>query len=322
MAWPTIEFVFLLVGFVAVQPSKSFSEAAFAFGQWGNGGWAFGSIYNQRTQSEAQIAAMKACNQRGYNCAIRGNFRKTCFALAVQDTNNGWHTGVHDSPAVANQQALTGCTRMGLSCTIRESFCDTVSEAENLAAEQAEYQQYVQNWKGCFGQVVVSSSNEQINFCDYALRFPRAIQSDRTELLKQKTALITARNQELANKAQAALDEERTEEDFHMYELRWKYCFDSSVPLSRLDGQITSCNYALAYPGATPGDRSKLLEQREALWLSRDYLAQGNSREQTPGSKGKTSRRLHAAAGAHGRSRYEWTSSTRNYFGSRESTSS
>ena len=53
----------VLIFVVALQPSKSFSEAAFAFGQWGNGGWTYGSAYNHRTQSEAQIAAMNTCNQ-------------------------------------------------------------------------------------------------------------------------------------------------------------------------------------------------------------------------------------------------------------------
>ncbi len=133
----------VLIFVVALQPSKSFSEAAFAFGQWGNGGWTYGSAYNHRTQSEAQIAAMNTCNQGGYNCAIRGNFRKTCFAIAVQDNSNGWSTGIHSDPDVANRQALMGCARMGLSCTTREEFCDNVSEAEVRAAEQAEYEQYV-----------------------------------------------------------------------------------------------------------------------------------------------------------------------------------
>ena len=165
-----------LIFFVAVQPSESFSEAAYAFGQWGNGGWAYGSAYNHRTQSEAQIAAMNTCNQRGYNCAIRDNFRKMCFAIAVQDNNNGWGTGYGD-PDVANRQALLSCAKMGLSCSIREEFCDSVSEAEVQAAEQAEYQQYVQNWNVCFGRVVTGGSlDDQMNYCDYALRFPRAIQ--------------------------------------------------------------------------------------------------------------------------------------------------
>jgi hypothetical protein len=52
----------VLIFLVALQPSKSLSEAAYAFGQWGNGGWAYGSAYNYRTQSEAQIAAMNTCN--------------------------------------------------------------------------------------------------------------------------------------------------------------------------------------------------------------------------------------------------------------------
>jgi hypothetical protein len=86
--WSRAGLGLLLLYLVALQPSRSFSEGAVAFGQWGNGAWAYGSGYNKRTQSEAQAAAMNNCNQRGYNCAVRSSFRKTCFAIAVQDTNN------------------------------------------------------------------------------------------------------------------------------------------------------------------------------------------------------------------------------------------
>ena len=272
--------------FAALQPSESFSEAAYAFGQWGNGGWAYGSAYNHRTQSEARIAAMNTCNQRGYNCAIRDNFRKMCFAIAVQDNNNGWGTGYGD-PDVANRQALLSCTKMGLSCSIREEFCDSVSEAEIIAAEQAEYQQFSQNWNVCFGQAATGSLNEQINHCDYALTFPRVQSADRSKLVKQRDAVIAARNQELANKAtldaQNATTAKRVQEEFGLYRLRWQHCFDPSAPADRLDHQIAWCNDALAYPQASVGDRAKLAEQRDALVFSRDQLAQEEKkgREQT-----------------------------------------
>jgi hypothetical protein len=274
---------FLLICFVAMQPSKTLSEAAFAVGEWGNGAWASGSAYNYRTQSEAAAAAMNSCNQRGYNCSIRTTFRKACFALASQDGGSGWQTGIHTDPDVANRYALVTCAKWGLQCTIREEYCDNVSEAEVLAAEQAEYQQYVQNWKGCFGQVAVSSSNEQINFCNSALSFSRASQDDRNNLVRQRSAVIAAHNQELANKAQAALNAEnaanaRAQEAFHIYELRWQHCFDLSAPVSRIDDQITSCDYALAYPRASADDRAKLIEHRGALIISRDQLAQDQTR--------------------------------------------
>jgi hypothetical protein len=195
-----------------------------------------------------------------------------CFAIAVQDGNNGWSTGIDSNPDGANRQALLGCAKMGFSCTIREEFCDSVSEVEIQAAEQAEYQQYVQNWNVCFGRVATGSFNEQINYCDYALTFPRANQNDRSELLKQRGSLIAARNQELANKARAALDEQREREEFHLYELRWRHCFDANMP-GQLDGQIASCEYGLAFRRAIPADRVKLVEQRDALIFARDELA-------------------------------------------------
>jgi hypothetical protein len=271
---------FLLICFVAMQPSNTLSEAAFAVGEWGNGAWASGSAYNYRTQSEAAAAAMNACNQRAYNCSIRTTFRKACFALASQDGGSAWQTGIHINPDAANRYALVTCAKWGLQCTIREEFCDNVSEAEVRAAEEAEYRQYVQQWYACFGRA--GTLDEQINNCDYALNFPRASQDDRNNLVRQRSAVIAARSQELAN-AQAALDAQkaanaRAQEEFHMYELRWQHCFDLSAPVTRIDDQITSCDYALTYPRASADDRSKLIEHRSALIISRDELAQDRTR--------------------------------------------
>jgi hypothetical protein len=256
----------LVIGVAALQPSKSFSEAAFAVGEW-NGTWASGSAYNYRTQSEAQAAAMNSCNQRGYNCSIRATFRKACFALASQDGGNGWQTGIHTDPYAANRYALLTCGKWGLSCTIREEYCDNVSEEEVRAAEQAEYQQYVGLWDVCFGKVPNYSVTDQINYCDYALRSPRASQIDRGELIKRRGTLAAFWNQE-----QERIKNENDER--HLYELRWQHCFDPSVPASRLDGQITSCNYALAYSRISAVDRVRLVEQRDAVIFSRNQLAQ------------------------------------------------
>jgi Domain of unknown function (DUF4189) len=263
------EALLVLLFLIALQPSKSFSEAAFAFGQWGNGGWAYGSAYNHRTQSEAQIAAMNACNQRGYNCAIRGSFRKTCFAIAVQDSNNGWGTGTHGDRDVANRQALLGCARMGLSCAIREEFCDNVSEAEIREAEQAEYRQYLQLWDVCYGKVAGNSVDHQITGCDYALLSPRASQTDRNNLLNRRGMLVDFKNREAAKSAQAALAKKQEDKELVLYEIHWKYCFDTSEPASRRDDQLTSCNYALNDPRLNTNEYSSLIHRRDDLVSTR-----------------------------------------------------
>ena len=241
MAWSTAGLGLLLICVVALQPNKSFSEAAFAFGQWDNGGWASGPVFNYRTQAEAEIAAMNSCNQVGYNCSILARFRKLCFALAVQDGNNGFSYRTNINADTAERDALTSCVSMGRPCSLRARFCDSVSEAEVRAAEEAEYQQYVQQWYACFGRG--STLDEQINNCDYALNFRRASQNDRNQLLQRRSSLFSLRNQQIAA-AQAAADAQkaaadaRAQEEFHMYQLRWQHCFDLSALVSRIDGQI------------------------------------------------------------------------------------
>jgi Domain of unknown function (DUF4189) len=256
----------VLVTLVALHPTNSLSEAAYAFGQWGNGAWAYGSGYNYQTQSEAQASAMNLCNQRGYNCAVRGSFRKMCFAIAVQDNNNGFHAAQHYDPNVANRQALIGCARMGQSCSIREEFCDSVSEADVRAAEQAEYQQYVQNWHFCFGNTPIAGGpTKQIEYCDYALGFSRASPDDRGKLVNQRSALVESRDRQLADAARAAASAQQSKDDFQPYELSWRHCLDSSVPADLVNHQIDSCDEALGYPRGTAEYRSSLRQQLDRL---------------------------------------------------------
>jgi Domain of unknown function (DUF4189) len=91
---------------------------------------------------------MNNCNELGPNCEIRGDYRKTCVAVAVQDGNNGWWTGVNVNMDLARQQALLGCARMGPACTIRGEFCDTGNEPETLAADKANESEA--GWAGLF----------------------------------------------------------------------------------------------------------------------------------------------------------------------------
>jgi hypothetical protein len=199
-----------------MQPSLGYAEGAFAFGQYGNGGWASGTAYNHRTEAEAQITAMNNCNARGYNCSIRVTFRNTCFALAVQNNGSGFGYSFHSDINRARNDALARCAQYGLSCSVNTTFCDTVSEAAIREAEQeaarrreaaireaeqetarrqnAEYQEYVRRWHICFdGSISEGGLNNQISLCNQALSFPRASVDDRTKLTQRRDNLILAR---------------------------------------------------------------------------------------------------------------------------------
>lgn len=174
-----------------LQSTPSLAESAYAFGQGQDGAWvsAYGSNYT--TQSEAEAAAMQKCMGRGIACSIIASFRKTCFAIAVQDFGNGWAVRYGPDLPSANRSALQGCAAMGLSCSIKNGFCDTISEQElkQAALDQAnrEFQQYLNEWNGCFAatQSEVDAA-AAIGSCNQALAFPRAEPVDRDKLVRQR----------------------------------------------------------------------------------------------------------------------------------------
>jgi len=199
-----------------MQPTESLSEASFAFGQYGDGGWASGTAYNRTTQSEAQSAAMNTCNQNGYNCSLRRSFRNTRFALAVHDNGNAWGFSTNNDMASARREALLTCVKGAATCSIREAFCDNVSEAAVRAAaqaeaqrQQAEYNEYVRNWTLCFaGSPTGGDEVNQIAYCDRALDFPRTNDADRNDLLQQRQRLTLVVDRKRERLEQQASDEQ------------------------------------------------------------------------------------------------------------------
>ena len=120
---------FLLVCFVAMQPTRSNSEAAFALGRYRTSDWAFGMAHNRLTQAEAETAAVNDCRRRNQDCSVRLTFRDTCFAFAVQTSDNGVTTGLNDDIVEAKREALANCAMLGTSCSVRGAFCDNVIES-------------------------------------------------------------------------------------------------------------------------------------------------------------------------------------------------
>jgi hypothetical protein len=187
-----------LVCLVLIRPSVSLAEASLAFGQWGNGGFAWSAPYNYRTQAEAQAAAMNGCNARGYNCSVRVSFRNVCFALAIQNGGNGFAWSTRPNVATAQADALARCNSSNVSCSIQSSYCDNVSEEATRAAEQesarqqsADYQKYAGHWQQCF--LGGGDGTAQSLACNLALNYPRASYEDRTKLLQRRDVLVATR---------------------------------------------------------------------------------------------------------------------------------
>ena len=183
------------------QPTPSLAEAAYAFGQGEFGAWVGGSGRNYATQNEAQVAAMQQCMGRGIVCSIIATFRKTCFAIAVQDLSNGWAVRYGPDIPSASRSALQGCAGMGQSCTVKDTFCDTISEQEiqQAAIDQANraFQEYQREWNECFAatQTEVDAA-AAIASCNQALTFPNAVPADRDRIVRQR-ALLQDRIQQI-----------------------------------------------------------------------------------------------------------------------------
>ena len=108
------------------------AAGAYAFGQNDTHGWSSGSAYNRKTASEAQGVAMDRCRSRkeaGAYCKIIATINGRCFAVAVQESGNGYGWNMAATSPEAEQLALNRCTGYGKSCSIRESFCDTTPES-------------------------------------------------------------------------------------------------------------------------------------------------------------------------------------------------
>lgn len=107
------------------------AAGAYAFGQKpGPTGWSSGSAYNYTSQTEAQNQAMSRCRQRkeaGEYCKVIANFAGKCFAVAVQDSGNGYGWNTANTLPDAQRLAMNRCTSYGKSCSIRDGFCDTTA---------------------------------------------------------------------------------------------------------------------------------------------------------------------------------------------------
>jgi hypothetical protein len=116
------------------------AAGAFAFGQGDTHGWASGSAYNYKTPSEAQEAAMTRCRSRkeaGSYCKIITTINGRCFAIAVQESGNGYGWNMAATVPEAEKLAMDHCTGYGKSCSVHDSFCDTVTVSSPAAPPAA-----------------------------------------------------------------------------------------------------------------------------------------------------------------------------------------
>ena len=112
------------------------AAGAFAFGQNDKHGWSSGSAYNYKTPSEAQDAAMTRCRSRqeaGSYCKVIATINGRCFAIAVQESGNGYGWNTAATGPEAEKLAMGRCAGYGKSCSVRDSFCDTATSSPSTA---------------------------------------------------------------------------------------------------------------------------------------------------------------------------------------------
>jgi hypothetical protein len=106
------------------------AAGAFAFGKSGHT-WSSGSAFNYATAEEASNWAMTRCRSRKEApdaCKIIATIPTTngrCFAIAVQQDDNGYGWSTATTVPDAEKRAMERCEGYGKSCAVRSSFCDT-----------------------------------------------------------------------------------------------------------------------------------------------------------------------------------------------------
>jgi len=123
----------LLPPLVAAGAGIALAAGAYAFGQKpGPSGWSGGSAYNYATSDDAQSFAMTRCHSRkegGDYCKIIATINGKCFAIAVQESSNGYGWSTASNVDDAQRHAMERCEKYGKSCALRDSFCDTRTTA-------------------------------------------------------------------------------------------------------------------------------------------------------------------------------------------------
>jgi hypothetical protein len=108
------------------------ADGAFAFGKSGHT-WSSGSAYNYATAEEASKLAMTRCRSRKEApdaCKIIATIPTAngrCFAIAIQQDDNGYGWNTAATVAEAEKLAMGRCESYGKTCAVRSSFCDTMT---------------------------------------------------------------------------------------------------------------------------------------------------------------------------------------------------
>jgi hypothetical protein len=111
------------------------AEGAFAFGKSGHA-WSSGSAFNYATPDEASNWAMTRCHSHkatADTCKIIATIHGRCFAIAVQQDDNGYGWNFGATVPEAEKRAMERCEGNGKSCSVRSSFCDTGTAATSAS---------------------------------------------------------------------------------------------------------------------------------------------------------------------------------------------
>ena len=113
-------------------------HGSIVFSQEADGGYAWGMAWNHNSEVSAMREASVECrNAGGSSCREVGTFTNACGALAIGD-DNGYGTGVGDSIAKAENDALARCRSSNSNCRIDAKASQCTEKVATVASSPPE----------------------------------------------------------------------------------------------------------------------------------------------------------------------------------------
>ena len=124
----------LACGVIALLPAAAVAEGALFVSIPSKGlrdGFAYGAGYDYPTEREALTNSKARCEEQAeksgvdQNCRLVAQFKKKCFAVAMDGTDKwaGWAIG--DTKEAASARAKAECSKEAPNCQVSDVACDS-----------------------------------------------------------------------------------------------------------------------------------------------------------------------------------------------------